>query len=85
MILKFKEKLWTTQNINDENYFNPKFFFLGKTMCFYLKWCIKKKNTKQNTKIQLKKTVYETVNLAQQKLTNKKENSRNTKNDITFS
>ena len=44
-----------------------------------------KKNTKQNTKIQLKKTIYETVNLAQQKLTNKKENSRNTKNDITFS
>ena len=44
-----------------------------------------KKNTKQNTKIQLKKTVYETVNLAQQKLTNKKENSRNTKNDTTFS
>ena len=51
---------------------------------FYLKWYIKKKNTKQNTKIQLKKTVYEIVNLAQQKLTNKKENSRNTKNDTTF-
>ena len=55
------------------------FFFLD------FKWYIKKKNTKQNTKIQLKKTVYETVNLAQQKLTNKKENSRNTKNDTTFS
>ena len=40
---------------------------------------------KQNTKIQFKKTVCETMNLAQQKLTNKKENSRNTKNDTTFS
>ena len=39
-----------------------------KTMCFYLKLCIKKKNTKQNTKIQPKKNVLKVVNFGSSKI-----------------
>ena len=42
---------------------------VGKTMCFYLKLCIKKKkNTKQNTKIQPKKNVLKIVNFGSSKI-----------------
>ena len=42
-------------------------------MCFYLKWCIKKKEIQNKIKkIQPKKTVLKQWILAQQKLTNKK-------------
>ena len=41
----------------------------GKTMCFHLKLCIKKKkNTKQNTKIQPKKNVLKIVNFGSSKI-----------------
>ena len=43
------------------------FLCVCKTMCFYLKWCIKKKKI-QNTKIQPKKTVCEIVNFGSKKI-----------------
>ena len=72
MILKFKEELSTTPNIKYEKCFYPKFliFFVCKTICFHLKWCVKIKiQLKKNTKGQLKKTVREIVNFGSIKLT----------------
>ena len=54
-----------------------------KTMCFYLKWCVKRK---KNTKSQPKKIVYETVNFGSTMLTKPIKNFLETqKNDTIFS
>ena len=66
LILKFKEKLWFTQNIKDEKCFNPKFVWVCvcETMCFYVKWCIKKKKL-QKINLTNKKLFLETQRMAQ--------------------
>ena len=57
--------------------------FVCKTMYFYLKWCVKKKNTKS----QPKKIVCEIVNFGSTKLTKQKKKKfiETQQNDTTFS
>ena len=54
-------------NTKDEKCFYPKFFFgVCKTMCFYLKWCMKIKIQQKMQKINLRKLYVKQWTFAQQ-------------------
>ena len=60
-------------------------FCVCKTMCFYLKWCVKIKIQDENTKSQSKKTVCEIMNFVSIKLTKPKKTFLETQqNGTTF-
>ena len=64
---KVKARIVTTPNIKDEKCFYPKFFFLCKTMFFFLLKLVHKE--KKNTKSQPKNIVGKTINFGTTMLT----------------